>query len=319
MTISLATNTLLPQPPVKSQDSRTMLGMATRVRKYSSGTVECASTKFKTDPLKAAWCKHSKTRANAAAAHDSLHNAVYDDMIREIDHHMETNPEALKELPALGPKMEELKRELQVIRDGSEEEYRADVASEKLGKLYTYTNYTLPEYLTKLDKLWDSLWESRREQTMIQKQKLQWCGRWCGDENCPPSPENNNVKESHKPESQTPPEDETEKLKMRSLSLLSAQLRGNRVLVQQVKDQKKELDEYKLRLEAVEMKVKDLEDEALRNADIEVPGEEAEDGKDDEKTPTKKDDFYDQQERLYEAWNGYDDRINFGHRGVGKS
>ena len=232
----------------------------------------------------------------------------------------------------------ELKKAFQKIRNGSEEEYVADLAGKKLGDFYNYTSWTVPEHLKTMDQLCDSVCDSRREQNRIRTQKFAWSGRWCGDENCQESPRNDNVKESHKPESHQKlesqaPEDETEKLKMRSLSLLSQQLRANRVLVQQVRDQKREQGDLKLRLEKMELRVQELEDKALENCDIEgydggkeddalkLPSYQntPEEDNDEDKTSTTKEDVFDEQERLYDAWNNYDSRIQFVHRGQGKS
>ena len=342
MTISLSghlsTNTLLPQPPVKLQDSRPILALATHVRNYSS--TECtrpkSGTSAKTDNLIATSCQNSKTRTNAATANDALIAAVYDDMIQEINHYIESNPDALNEFTRLGPMLLELKEAFRVMRNGSEEDMKLDAAGKKLGELSGYSDWKLPEHLKKLDEMWDSLWNSRREITRITNQKVEWCGRWCGEEGCPQAPETDKIEQAKKMEDRKPG-DEKEELKMRTLNLLSQQLRANRLLVQQVKDQKLEQDDLKLRLLKTEQRLQKLEgtiydneNQDNENGDHESVSQElryqrllsemdpqGEDGRRNTSTritPATADDLFDEQQRLDDAWRDYESKLGQGKK-----
>ena len=342
MTVSLSshlsTNTLLPQPPVKLQNSRPILAMATHVRNYSS--TECtrpkSGTSVKTDNLIATSCQNSKTRNNAAIANDALIAAVYDDMIQEVNHYIESNTDALKEFTRLGPMLQELKEAFRVLRNGSEEDMKIDAAGTKLGELSGYSDWKLPEHLKKLDEMWHSLWNSRREITRLRSQKFDWCGRWCGEDGCPQAPVIEKIEPAEEMEDRKPG-DEKEELKMRTLNLLSQQLRANRVLVQQVKDQKLEQDDLKLRLQETEQRVQKLEGSIYDNEnqddenddhesvsqklryqglfrDMDPHGEDGRRNSSTEIIPATADDLFDEQQRLDDAWRDYEARLGQGKK-----
>ena len=299
MTISLSnhrsSNTHPLQRSVKLQASRPVFGFATRVRNHSS--IECARPRSELDPKAddriAQSCRYSKIRTKAAAANDALVGAVYADMVQEIDHYIESSRDAMDEFMRLGPMLEELKEACRAMCNGfsSEEDMKkkSDLVYEKLGALVAYSDMELPEHLQKMNAVWDSLWDSRRETGNIMRRKDQWCGRWCGSEECHDSPEidhgrkalglgSRDAAEKKEEEEDNSPgvdhvkktlelesrdrdaekEEEMEAVKIRALSLLSQQMQANQLLVQQVKDQQLELNNQKSQIQKLERRVQKM-------------------------------------------------------------
>ena len=269
-----STNPLLPQPSTKAQDSRPIPATATRVRNYTS--IDCARWKLGTDDAKTlnritTSCKNSKTRTHTATAHDALVNAVYDDMVQEITLYMESNPDALKEFTRLGPMLQGLKEALRVVRAGAEKERgeELELATKKISELRWYGYEELAEHLKKIKELGDRLWRSHGETGNITRSKIEWCGQWCGDENCPKRSQDEKGKEAGGLEVQQPgsqaPADENEDLKTRTLRLISGQLHANRLLAQQVQAQIHEQDAQKLWTQKIEQRLRGVEHEIYGN------------------------------------------------------
>ena len=242
--------------------------MAARIRTYSTNT-ECTrprtSPSLETANLIAASCEKAKTRPNAAIATDGLISAIYSDMIQQVDHYIDSNPDAVKEFTRLGPVLQELKGALQAVRDdhsGPEGKETEKAVSKKIGDLLSYGDWTLPEHLKPLEEMGNSLWAARLEISRIERQKFEWCGRWCEDKECPKPEKDGKVgRLGARQAEEEEREEEMEYVKVRALSLLSEQMKANELLVQQVKDQKLEMDGYMQRLRTLELKVEGLDEE----------------------------------------------------------
>ncbi|CAF9918601.1 MAG: hypothetical protein HETSPECPRED_003811 [Heterodermia speciosa] len=344
ITISLAsrfsTNPLLPQPSKKAQDSRPIPATANRVRNYTS--IDCARWRLGTDDAKTlnritTSCKNSKTRTHTATAHDALANAVYDDMVQEITLYMESNPDALKELTRLGPMLEGLKEALRVVRAGAEKERgeEVEVATKKISELRWYGYEELAEHMKKIKELGDRLWRSHCETGNIMRSKIDWCGQWCGDENCPKPSQDEKGKEAGGLEVQQPgsqaPEDGNEDLKTRTLRLISRQLRANRLLAQQVQAQIHEQDAQKLWSQNLEQRLRGMEHEIYgdghRNddddddipeglpSDQDPPKKTSEDETPVmESTPAVTGDILDEHQGLEDEWCEFESRDEFFQR-----
>ena len=185
--------------------------------------------------------------------------------------YMESNPDALKELTRLGPMLQGLKEALRVVRAGAEKERgeELELATKKLQELSWYGYEELAEHMKKIKELGDRLWRSHCETGNIMRSKIEWCGQWCGDENCPKPSQDEKGKEAGGLEAQQPksqaPAHENEDLKTRTLRLISRQLRANSLLAQQVQAQINEQDAQKLWTQKLEQRLRGLEHEIYGN------------------------------------------------------